>query len=599
MGNHILLLPDGTKVSSGTPGQTAIQSITLTRRVNAGQELTIGSACAGMLEATLFDPAGSLGLQPGESVTLFRTDDAGAQQQEGVFFLESALRPSANTLKITLFDPVSKLDRDLTVWVGSLESWPYDAVTFASMVCSACGLTFIPEEVPNGDYLIERFSIDGVTGRQIMQWLGQLCCRYVYADPAGNLRMGWYKPLSTTAIGPREDTYCIVKRDIHPTFRSEEVSDTYTDGDLAVDSPRFTVTDDGQGNVVLTVDEPVESLYYLQNGMQFESYATAPIDGVQIAFSAEASGWRWPERPGTDNCYVISGNPFLAATTQIVAQALEKIHAQLLSVSYTPCKVSVAAGAGVDAGDILQVQDTTGRKLTVLVMQKITKGQLDTLICTGSPRRDSTLAVSNDSANRLLEQKLQRRELLKRLTENGLDDAIFLQDGKLAIKATAIVTGILQGIEIIGQSGSIGGLTITDHSLSTTYRRDFSDLTEEDISRILAIGQGADATEEEIYRYDINMNGRIDSGDGVLLQRMLEGEIPNYTEGRIVIDAKNPTQCVSLEVTGGYRMGEKTVLGMGRVSSDSFACGGREGYTGTLQLGDQTLTVAGGIIVKE
>ena len=272
---------------------------------------------------------------------------------------------------------------------------------------------------------------------------------------------------------------------------------------------------------------------------------------------------------------------------------------QLEGLRYTPCKVAVVGGAAVDAGDIVRVQDTTGKKFTVLVMQRITRGQLDTFVCSGSRRRENTQAVNQGGADRVLEQKLQRSELLKRLTENGMDDAIFLQDGKLAIKATAILTGVLQGIEIIGESGSIGGLTITDHSLSTTYRRDFSDLTEADISRMIAIYQGAATTEEELFRYDINMNGRIDSGDTSLLNQMLDGLIPNYTEGRIVIDAKNPLQCVCLEVTGGFRAGEKTVLGMGRVESDTFACGGKDGYTGTLELGDTTVRVAGGIIVKE
>lgn len=593
MEKHSLLLPDGKMIASGAAGQAALRSVTLTRSVNAGQELTIGSACASLLEATLIDPGAGLSLQPGDRVTLFRG------KQLGVFTLESVQRPSANSLKLTGYDAVALLDRDLTAWVRSLTGWPYSLLTFAAMVCEACGVSFVPEDVPNGDYSIEKFSLDGVTGRQLMQWLAQVCCRYVYADPAGKIRMGWYKPLTTAAIGPREDTHSILKRDTDLNFQSEEVSDTYADGALSLESPHFTVTDDGAGNVTLTVNEPVESLYYLQNGMQFEAYETDPIDAVQIAFGGEANSWRWPERPETDNCYVISGNPFLAAADDRVAAALENIHAQLEGLCYTPCKVAVVGGASVDAGHIVRVQDTTGKKFTVLVMQKITSGQLDTFVCTGSRRRENTAAVNQGAADRVLEQKLQRSELLKRLTENGMDDAIFLQDGKLAIKATAILTGVLQGIEIIGESGSIGGLTITDHSLSTTYRRDFSDLAEADISRMTAIYQGAAPTEEELFRYDINMNGSIDSGDGVLLQRMLDGAIPNYTEGRIVIDAKNPLQCVCLEVTGGFRAGEKTVLGMGRVESDTFACGGKDGYTGTLQLGDTTVRVAGGIIVKE
>ena len=607
MDKHLLILPGGRGIYSGTPGQAAIQSVTLTRCVNAGQELTIGSACASMLEVTLIDPAGDLSIQPGQEVVLYRVAEDGSRQQAGVFLPETPQRSSVNTLKFTAYDRMVRLDKDLTRWVKSLTGWPYSLMTFAGMVCDACGVVFAPEAVPNGNYQIEKFSLDGVTGRQLMQWLGQVCCRYTYADPAGKIRMGWYKPLTAAAIGPREDTFHIVKRDTAPVLASEDVADTFENGELSLDSARFSVTDDGEGNVILTVDEPVAGSYYLQNGLQLDSYVTAPIDGVQIAFSSDGNSWRWPERAEGDNCYVIHGNPFLAATTQTVANALETIRAQLARFSYTPCRVSVPAGVNINVGDIVRLRDPGGNDRIICVMQKITRGQLDTLVCVGSPRRDNTVTVSNDSDRRLLEQnlqrqeqKLQRQELLRRLTEDGVDDAIYLQDGKLAIKATAILTGILQGIEIIGEEGRIGGLTITDHSLSTTYRRDFSYLTANDADRAGEIYRNKlTPSAEELYRLDVNMNGRVDSGDAVVISGMVAGNIPNYTEGRIIIDAKDPLKCVVAEVTGGYRAGEKTVLGMGRVESNAFACGGKDGYTGSFQAGGQTFQVAGGIIVKE
>ena len=106
--------------------------------------------------------------------------------------LEKPTRPSANTMKITGYDRVSKLDKDLTAWLSGLAGWPYTLTTFAGMVCSACGLTFKASAVPNGDFLIYQFNRTSVTGRQLMQWLGEICARFCRATADGEIEFAWY-----------------------------------------------------------------------------------------------------------------------------------------------------------------------------------------------------------------------------------------------------------------------------------------------------------------------------------------------------------------------------------------------------------------------
>ena len=67
---NLIVLPDGTEISSGVGTVNAIQSVTLTQCVNSGEELTIGSACAAMLEATILTPRGELTLSAGDEVVL-------------------------------------------------------------------------------------------------------------------------------------------------------------------------------------------------------------------------------------------------------------------------------------------------------------------------------------------------------------------------------------------------------------------------------------------------------------------------------------------------------------------------------------------------
>ena len=147
----ILVLPDGTEISSGAGMINAIQSCTLTECVNDSAELTLGSTCSNALEITLITPEGGLPLEAGTEVTAYKDDGTG-QKEMGVFILEKPTRPTANTMKVTGYDRVSKLDKDLTAWLSGLTGWPYALTTFAGMVCNACGLTFKETEVPgDGD----------------------------------------------------------------------------------------------------------------------------------------------------------------------------------------------------------------------------------------------------------------------------------------------------------------------------------------------------------------------------------------------------------------------------------------------------------------
>ena len=161
----------------------------------------------------------------------------------------------------------------------------------------------------------------------------------------------------------------------------------------------MTVTDDGNGNVVLVIPESVQTVMYYQNGLSFEDYTVAAIEKVQLRQNEEDVGTVYPDGlEGERNTYIITGNPLVTALSADdlvpVAQTLYEI---LKDVSYTPCKVSVPANMNIRAGHTVQITDRNGKTITAYVMTKTQKGQKDTLECTGSPTRDSTTVVNNRS----------------------------------------------------------------------------------------------------------------------------------------------------------------------------------------------------------
>ena len=133
---NLIILPDGTEIFSGDREITNIRSTYLKQCVNSETELTLGSVCASILECKIQTPNGALNLAAGTEVTLYKVDDSGTRHKVGPFTLEKPTRPSAHTYKITAYDRISWLDKDLTEWLTSLDEWPYSVFDFAHMVAA-------------------------------------------------------------------------------------------------------------------------------------------------------------------------------------------------------------------------------------------------------------------------------------------------------------------------------------------------------------------------------------------------------------------------------------------------------------------------------
>ena len=342
---NLMVLPDGSELFSGTGTVNAIQSVTLTQRVNSGTELTLGSTCAAMLEATLFTPNGALELACGSEVSLYKVDSSGVRTLAGIFTVEKITRPSKNRCQITAYDRVSRLDRDLTQWLESLNEWPYSLKTFAQRVCSACNLTLAEDTLPNENWQIQKFSAGKVTGRKLIQWVGQACGRFCRATPDGRLEFAWYTP-----------------KDI-------------------------AVTPGGQW-------------FYYTDSLQREDYQVAPIDKVQIKLTSKAVGASYGDG---SNAYVITGNYLLAAGTNEALEAVaEQLYEILNTVTYTPCRVAMPADLAVQAGDIVQVTDYNGKTFPAYIMSKTQRGQRQILESTGSAQRDNVVNANNSQYDDLL-----------------------------------------------------------------------------------------------------------------------------------------------------------------------------------------------------
>jgi hypothetical protein len=392
---NLLYLSDGTCISSGADQTNAIQSCTVTECVNSGKELTIGSACCACLEMKIFAPGGELNIPTGKAVTLCKEVDGGEPMQVGAFLPERPVKANANVYKLTAYDNVSKLDKDISSWLKGLK-WPaagYPLLSFAGMVCTACGLKLATTSIPNATMPVYQFYKAGVTGRQIMKWIGECAGRFCRANARGEIELAWYNSSGVTvrATGGR---------------------------------------------------------YYFAGKLSYEDYNVATIDAVKLRLADSEDGALWPSG-AADNPYIITGNPILLAkVTDELKPYLTTIRSQLTALpAYRPCKVSLPASMDIRAGQTVRIVDKNGVEFTTCVMTKTQTGQGDTLECTGSARRDSATTANNKTAAQVAQQAVDAQtqmEIFNKLTNGGEVQGLFYKDGKLYLNATYAVTGILQ-----------------------------------------------------------------------------------------------------------------------------------------------------------
>lgn len=446
----LVVLADGTELFSGSDG-SAVIALELTETVNTGTELSPGAVCAVMAQLTLLD-MGDICIQAGDELTLYRVDEEEDRTFSGVFLAEKPQR-NGNLLTVTAYDRMLLLDKDLTGWLQQLNGWPYTLEGFAQMVCQQCGLTMAAQTLPNGDFAVERFSAEGVTGRQLLSWAAEAAGCFCRLDGAGQVQMTWYTD-APLAVGPVPlETSAQVQAEALHIILPENAC--YAENALTLESNYITCAHDGAGDVALTLEERLFQQYYYQRALALETYRTEPIGRVQLRQSAQDVGTIFPDTE-TGNTLAITGNPLLAAgDAQTLLPVVQTLFERLGGICYTPCTLELPYTPGVRAGQRLTVLDQAETPHTVYIMELTQSSKGMTIRCTGAPRRDSSFA-----ANRLQTQ-LQGKVLQLRCDVDGLFAQNSDSAGKLG--ALSVTVDAIQG-QVTEQSGLRTRLTALEQT---------------------------------------------------------------------------------------------------------------------------------------
>lgn len=116
--------------------------------------------------------------------------------RKGIFTVEEET-VDENTIKLTAFDALAKLDipfSELNI------SFPVTLGSLYRQICTGCGVSYGTAHFDNDDLVIQSDGeIDEDTGcRDMLSYIAQLCCQFVYADVYGAVRLGWYRHTNYT-----------------------------------------------------------------------------------------------------------------------------------------------------------------------------------------------------------------------------------------------------------------------------------------------------------------------------------------------------------------------------------------------------------------
>ena len=342
----LIRLSDGTEISSGSNADMNIRSCTITQCVNSGDDLTIGSVCAACVEMVVQAPANTF--KTDDVFTLYKVDDAGNRTQIGIFNVFTSEKKGEHLYKVTAYDNVIKLGTDLTEWLSENVAYIEDPRSFAYEICRQCGVMFSDAGFNYDEdiHYIPYFEPTGpVTGRKLLQWVGEMLGYFCIATHTGELVFRWY-----------------------------------------VDKTNVVLSETGNRH-------RFRGSYKMKNRI-------LPIDSVKIIGGSD--NYRSSTIDSIGNQYIVKDNPILErhASVKHAKYILDRfLNDDRTFVggdtdSMVAGEVSIPASLDIRVGDVIVVEEQERMqdevhvpRLLMRVMTKIQKGQKDTLQCVGPHRR--------------------------------------------------------------------------------------------------------------------------------------------------------------------------------------------------------------------
>lgn len=494
----VLTSTDGT-VLNLTDEDFMMGSVHLSDACSSSNSFDIGAVITNTFECTFNNTSGKFDGFDFRLATIavqfgIVFDDESEEWIDRGFFTLDNPSSLGYTIQANAYDNMDKLNRSyigktLVDGVFVDITFPISSSDMAQALCDYCGVTFASWNVANDITLNEFEHNESTTCREVLSWVLQVNGGFGRMNPQGELVCRWYSSGQWFDVdsldGGRFNPWATVDSADGGTMQPWSIVAS-VDGGFGLDYmfsqvARSTVASEGIQITGIRV--------YVPDTVEEFEFATVGTNGYIL---------------------VIENNPFVNADNmQSIANA---VYSVIGGMRVRPYNASIYGDPSYEAGDLIGIRDYLGNMyISYITNMRYSVGGIMDVDCGAETITDRENEYSNPQTSTIQSAVTAAYDYIqaKKISADSITA------GTLGVNGTITATDL----EITG--GEVGGLSIIDAALTTTYTHTHT-YTSEDRDRISQIIQGnITPTDEDYELYDFNGDNAITALDLATVQKLI------------------------------------------------------------------------------
>lgn len=258
---------------------------------------------------------------------------------------------SGNSISVKAFDDMTKFDQPYSL---SKLVYPATLGTIVRDACSCCGVTLASDTAAfdNNNFIVQNRPDDSaLTFRQVLQWVGQIACKFFRIDQFGKLSARWYNTdlLEATWVRKEDTIWADIAGNAILDSEGQEIG---TAIEIPLKNGNSNIIDADNSDEILKISDLLTGSTIQTDDVVITGIRVNEEDGdstEEITYQSGAEGY----------ILEISGNKLIQSGSGATVAAY--LGERLNGIQFRPMSVSTPADPAREAGDLGLVIDAKKR----------------------------------------------------------------------------------------------------------------------------------------------------------------------------------------------------------------------------------------------
>ena len=258
---------------------------------------------------------------------------------------------SGNSISVKAFDDMTKFDQPYSL---SKLVYPATLGTIVRDACSCCGVTLASDTAAfdNNNFIVQNRPDDSaLTFRQVLQWVGQIACKFFRIDRFGKLSARWYNTdlLEATWVRKEDTIWADIAGNAILDSEGQEIG---TAIEIPLKNGNSNIIDADNSDEILKISDFLTGSTIQTDDVVITGIRVNEEDGdstEEITYQSGAEGY----------ILEISGNKLIQSGSGATVAAY--LGERLNGIQFRPMSVSTPADPAREAGDLGLVIDAKKR----------------------------------------------------------------------------------------------------------------------------------------------------------------------------------------------------------------------------------------------